>query len=77
MGPHSHSGDDAPMIREPVSASLLTIPLQVCLEPLLLQIKFAFDLAQHLIVNAFPVAQSDNGSPLGCEHLLAKTELHR
>jgi hypothetical protein len=49
--------------------------LQVRLEPLLLQIKFPFDLAQHFIVDASPVAQSDHGSSLGCEHLLAKTEL--
>ena len=51
--------------------------LQVCLEPLLLQIKFPFYLTQHFIVDAPPVAQSDNGSSLGCEHLLAKTELGR
>jgi hypothetical protein len=41
---------------------------------LLLQIKFAFDLAQHLIVDASLVAGSDDGSPFGREHLLAQAQ---
>ncbi len=45
--------------------------LQVYHELLLLQIQFAFDLAQHLIADTSLVAQPNDGSPLGCEHLLA------
>ncbi len=38
--------------------------LQVSLDLLLLQIQFAFDLAQHLVVDASLVAEADDGCPL-------------
>ena len=46
--------------------------LQVCLDVLLLQIQFAFDLAQHLVVDAPLVAQSNNSSSFGCQYFLAQ-----
>ncbi len=39
--------------------------LQVCLDLLLLQIQFPFDLVQHLVVNASLVAESDDGCSFG------------
>lgn len=39
--------------------------LQICLDLLLLEIQFAFDLPQHFIVDATLIAQSDHSSSLG------------
>jgi len=40
---------------------------------LLFQVEFPLDQTQHLIIDTPLVAESDDGSPLGMEHLLAKT----
>ena len=45
--------------------------LQVSLDLLLLEIQFAFDLPQHLVVDTSLVAQLNDCGSLGCEHLLA------
>src|SRR6266699_2013084 len=51
--------------------------LQVYLQSLLFQVEFSLDLSQHLIIDAPLVAESNDGRPLGLEHLLAKTTPRR
>jgi hypothetical protein len=48
--------------------------LQVCLDLLLLEIEFAFDLVQHFIVDASLIAQLYDCGSLGCQHFLAQAE---
>ena len=51
--------------------------LEVYLQSLLFQVEFPLDLSQHLIIDAPLVAESNDGRPLGLEHLLAKTTTRR